>query len=200
VSALDSLVPVSGPRWYAISVRSRHEKRTEKDLAGKGVEVFLPLIEEIHVWSDRKKKVIEPLFRGYVFVRSDLRNRVDILQTVGVVNFVSNNGRPSPVPDQQIDWVKKVAMHPMSIRRESYIDVGERVRIARGPFAGLEGIIMRQKGNTRVLIAVEAILQAVSIEVEDNMLERPLAGPATMLVGRRETEALDRKSLATHPT
>jgi len=67
------------------------KKKVYEDLGKKEVETFLPLIEEMHIWSDRKKKVMEPLFRGYIFVKTDLRDKETILMTDGVVRFVGIN-------------------------------------------------------------------------------------------------------------
>ena len=160
------------PRWYALYVRSRYEKRTEDDLRRKGIESFLPLIEEIHVWSDRKKRVEEPMFRGYVFVRSHLRDKVSIMQADGVVRFVGIRQYPSPIPDDEINWVRILAKSPDAIRREEYIGTGERVRILAGPFQGVEGFVTMVRGDSRVVVSIPSIAQAVSVQVSMDFVER----------------------------
>ena len=76
--------------WYAIYVNSRHEKCVYNELKRKNIESSLPLTSVIRQWSDRKKKVEIPLFRGYVFVNINIQNeKLDVLQTEGVVKFVS---------------------------------------------------------------------------------------------------------------
>lgn len=152
-------------RWYAIYLRSRYEKKVDLLLRQKGVETFLPLIEEFHVWSDRKKKVLEPLFRGYLFVRTDLRGKWAILETDGVVKFVGSGQNPSAIPDKQIESIRIAGGIPSKIRRESYLATGERVRVGAGPFEGVEGFVLAVKGSTRVVISVECISQSVSVEV-----------------------------------
>jgi transcription antitermination factor NusG len=159
-------------QWYALYLRSRYEKRVHWDLREKQVEVFLPLIEEVHTWSDRKKKVEEPLFRGYVFVKTDLHDRTKILETSGVVRFVGINGKPSAIPESQIDWLRCVIGEPSTIRRETFMELGERVRVIAGPLSGVEGIVMRAKGISRVVISVATIAQSVSIQVPPEYLER----------------------------
>jgi transcription antitermination factor NusG len=159
-------------QWYALYLRSRFEKRTHRELERRNIESFLPLIEEVRVWSDRKKKVMEPLFRGYVFVKTDLRNKVEILQADGVVRFVGVHKYPSPIPEEQINWIRIVLGYPEAVRREGYLSVSEKVRVIAGPFKGIQGIITRVKGSTRVLIALESIAQAVSVEVVPECLER----------------------------
>jgi transcription elongation factor/antiterminator RfaH len=159
-------------RWYALYLRSRYEKRAHHLLLDKGVESFLPLIEEVHNWSDRKKRVEEPLFRGYLFVKTDLKDKLSILQTDGVVHFVGIAGKPSPIPDEQINWVRILVGHPDRIARESFISEGQRVRVSAGPFLGVEGYVLMKKSSTRVVISLDAIAQSVSVDIEPQFLER----------------------------
>ena len=161
----------SGPNWYALYLRSRYEKKVDGDLKGKGVETFLPMIEEVHVWSDRKKKVMEPLFRGYLFVKTDLRDRARIVTTEGVVRFVGINGKPSVIRESEIDWVRPVIGQPMDLKREPYLEVGKRVRVIAGPLLGVEGIVIHKQGVSRVVVSVEAIAQSVSVKVPADLLE-----------------------------
>ena len=159
------------PQWYALYLRSRFEKRVNEELQQKEVDVFLPLIEEIHIWSDRKKKVQEPLFRGYIFVKTNMHDKETILQTDGVVKFVGIREQPSPIPDNQIDWLRRIIGKPTFVKRENYFDVGERVRVTSGPFLGVEGFITRHQTETRVVISLSAIAQSVSIQVPAEILE-----------------------------
>jgi transcription elongation factor/antiterminator RfaH len=152
-------------RWYALYLRSRYEKMVDIRLREREIETYLPMIEEIRQYSDRKKKVIQPLFRGYLFVRTDLRSRVEILETEGVVKFVGIGLKPSPIPDKQIECIRIAGGIPSKIRRESYLATGERVRVSGGPFEGLEGFILAVKGSMRVVVSVDCIGQSVSVEV-----------------------------------
>ena len=152
-------------RWYALYLKSRHENAVELRLREKGIETFLPVIEEVRQYSDRKKIVIEPLFRGYLFVRSDLQKRASILQTDGVVKFVGIGTRPSAIPDRQMEWIRIAGQKPSRIKREPCLSAGERVRVVGGPFAGIEGYIVTVKASMRVAISVECIGQSLSVEV-----------------------------------
>ena len=163
-------------RWYALCVRSRHEKKAHAELLQQGIKSFLPLIEEVHTWSDRKRKVMEPLFRGYLFVRTDLKDRTAILQTAGIVRFVAVGARLSWIPDAQIDSVRAVAGRPGLIQRESYLSSGEKVKVISGPFQGVEGIIIRMKGSTRVVVSLTSIAQSVSVEVPPESLAKSCIG------------------------
>ena len=99
-------VPVEGStvldqtRWYAVRTRSRHEKLVARQLESQGIQSFLPVITKISKWSDRRKEVELPLFSGYAFVRLDHASgdRMRVLQTQGVVNFVGVQGSASRSP------------------------------------------------------------------------------------------------------
>jgi transcription antitermination factor NusG len=157
-------------KWYALYLRSRYEQKTHAELTKKGIESFLPLIEVTRIWSDRKKKIKEPLFRGYLFVKTDLRNTIDIVQTDGVVRLVGI-GRPSPIPEEQINWIRLLTEHPEIIQREKYISIGQKVRVIAGIFGGLEGFVMKEKGTHKVVVTIESIQQSVSLEIPASQLE-----------------------------
>ena len=158
------------PEWYALYLRSRHEKKVSVALAKKHVETFLPLIEELHLWSDRKKKVLEPLFRGYIFVKTDLRDKETIVTTDGVIRFVGINHKSSWIPASQVDWLRRMVGGSVEVRREKYLDVGEKVRISAGPLIGIEGIVRWIHGISRVVVSITAIEQSVSILVPAELL------------------------------
>jgi transcription antitermination factor NusG len=161
----------AGARWYALYLRSRYEKKVHTELQKKNVESFLPLVEELHTWSDRKKKIQEPLFRGYIFIKSDLQNKSSILMTDGVVRFVGLNNKPSSIPDLQIDWLRRIVNESIEMRLERYLSIGERVRVVVGPLKGVEGIVTRLQGVSRVVVSIAAIEQSVSMQMPANYLE-----------------------------
>jgi len=94
--------------WYAVYTVVRHEKTVNSSLAGKYIETFLPLREEVSSWKDRRKRVQLPLFPGYLFVNLLLQDRLSVLNTRGVVRILGINGNPVPVPVEQIDAIKRV--------------------------------------------------------------------------------------------
>ena len=95
-------------RWYAIYVRSRHEKQVYSALLQQEIETYLPLAHTIRQWADRKKKVYLPLFAGYVFVRIDLRENLKVLTVDGVVRIVGCGSKPIPIPDEQIHAIRLI--------------------------------------------------------------------------------------------
>ena len=167
---MDAVFPgTPEPRWFAIQTIAKHEKRVTKQLQDKNVDTFLPLLPEIHHWSDRQTKVDVPLFSCYTFVRITpaLEKRMPVLTTPGVLGFVGSKREGTPIPDGEIENLKTAikahvwcAMHP-------FISVGTRVRIRGGPLAGLEGILTSQGDRQCVVISVHLLQRSVSIKIED---------------------------------
>ncbi len=152
--------------WYAIYTKPRHEKKVYELLLEKNIETFLPVVLRVRQWKDRKKKVEMPLFQSYMFVRIDYKYRYDVLQTHGVIKIINFKGIPAVVPDWQIDGLKRMLQHPEKIQLENYLKSGEMVRILDGPFKDLIGTIKQIRGEDRLIISIEGIMQTVSVEVD----------------------------------
>ncbi len=155
-----------GPEWYAVYTRSRFEKKVAAQLAERDVEHWLPLRREVREWKDRRKTVAQPLFPGYVFVRIHLADRLRVLKADGTVRLVGVGGTPVAIPPSEIEQVQRLLRHPELVGREPYANEGDRVKIVSGPFAGVEGRIVEVHGRHRVLVGVDLIRQAVSVEVD----------------------------------
>src|ERR1700728_949706 len=102
--------PVAEPQWYAVHTRSRHEKLVVNQLEQRGIKTFLPLINEVHRWSDRRKVVQLPLFSCYIFVHMQLEPELwyRVMQTSGVMRFVGVRGEGIPIPKSQIENLQAV--------------------------------------------------------------------------------------------
>ena len=156
------------PQWYAVYVKSRYEKKTSKLLADKDIEVYLPLLNRLKQWSDRKKMVEEPLFKSYVFVRSDLKNYYDILNTPGIVRFVGFEGKPVPVPDNQIVAVRQFVGEyddSSDISELHNLQEGQLVEIVYGEMKGLVGRLVSLKGKQRLLVDIESVGRSIPINI-----------------------------------
>ncbi len=165
------------PRWYACRTRARAEKRADRLLAGNGVESYLPLIEQVRQWSDRTKRVAFPLFPGYVFARFDLRKTYEVLNTPGIVTIVRANGYPTPVRDEELEAVRILATgvntgQGMPELVET-VTVGQEVIATEGVFAGVRGVLLEERGQTRVVVRLSVLCQAVSVELPRRVL-RPV--------------------------
>jgi len=164
--AAEELEAYVQPRWYAAYTRANHERRVTCQLAERGVEYFLPQYESERRWKDRRVHLQMPLFPGYVFVQLALQNRLQVLQVPGVVRLVGFNGSPAHLPEEDMRILRTGLSLSPRVMPHPFLNVGRRVRINGGPFAGLEGILRRRKSNLRVVISLELIQRSVVFEVD----------------------------------
>ena len=156
----------SSKSWYAIYVKSRHEKCVHDELQKKGIKSSLPLQTVYRQWSDRKKKVEVPLFRGYIFVNIDIQNeKLDVLQTDGVVKFVTFGNRTINIPEEQMYWLNRL-LTTSNIKHEQEFPVGTDVKVTYGPFKGLYGKVKQKNSETKLVVWFDAIMQGVSVEID----------------------------------
>jgi len=163
------------PRWYAAYTRARHEKSVAEQLTRKSVETFLPLYETVRRWRNGQHRLQLPLFNGYTFVRIALRDRLHVLKVPGVVRLVGFEGVPVPLPDGEIERLRRALTAGTRAEPHPFITVGRRVRITAGPLSGNEGTLIRRRGVLRVVLSVDLIQRSILVEVEANSLE-PVSG------------------------
>ena len=159
-------VVASGIAWYAIWTRSRHEQVVREQLEQKGFEAFLPTIPKWSRWKDRKKKIDWPLFPGYCFARFDAAARLPVLKCSGVVNIVSFNGDIVPIPEHEIAGIRQLVESDLQFDPCPLIREGSMVEVSHGPLKGVIGRLVRKGAHARLVLAVDLIGQAVSVEVD----------------------------------
>jgi len=152
--------------WYAIWTRSRHEQVVREQLERKGVEAFLPTITRWSRWKDRKKQIDWPLFPGYCFARFESSTRLPILKCSGVVNIVSFDGEPAPIPDHEIAGIRQLVETDLQYDPCPLIREGMMVEVTHGPLRGVIGRLVRKGAHARLILSVDLIGQAVSVEVD----------------------------------
>jgi transcription antitermination factor NusG len=153
--------------WWAAYTKHQHEKTVAKLLAIRGAEVFLPLYSEARHWKDRNVQLTQPLFPGYVFIRENPDLRLAVLATPGVFLIVANGSRVAVIPDAELQNVRKAVEGPSTLQPHPYLNIGERVRIVCGPLTGVEGILLRRKNVSRLILSVDMLAQSASIEVNE---------------------------------
>lgn len=165
---LELPVPTSLPHWYAVQTRPRHEKKVAAELARKGIENYVPLLSQIHRWSDRRKQVEVPLFPGYAFVHASMspEARISILRVWGVLNFVGSQNLGTPIPDKQIESIRMLMTQNLQATPYPFLKSGQRVVVRSGALAGLEGIFLGTEGSKRLVISIESIQQSVVLTIE----------------------------------
>jgi len=159
--------------WYAIHTVARHEKRVALQLQESGVVTFLPLMQQIRQWSDRRMVVEVPLFSCYAFVRTaqTSQERLKVLRTPGVVGFVGSERVGTPIPREEIENLQTAIREKIPYAVHPFVGAGKRVRIRGGALNGMEGILEDQHGSKRLVVSVELLRRSVSIQVEGYYLE-----------------------------
>jgi transcription antitermination factor NusG len=152
--------------WYALRTRSRHEKLVHQQLDSRRVEAFLPLVERRRRWKDRWKNVDFPLFPGYCFARFPFQERLSVVTAVGVVQILGINGIATPVPDHEIEAVRQLVTCTLPFDPHPYLKEGMEVEVVRGSLAGVRGILIRKGARARLVVAVNLIQQAASVELD----------------------------------
>ena len=153
-------------RWYALYVRSRHEKIVYAQLDAKAEDVFLPVYSSRHKWADRWKTVSLPLFPGYVFCRFDANRRSSVMATSGIIDVVRNGSQPAVIDSSEIEALKCAVASPLLM--EPYADIvpGEAVTMRDGPLKGLSGTLMEVRKGLRLVISVQLLHRSVLIEID----------------------------------
>jgi transcription antitermination factor NusG len=140
-----------------VYTKPKWEKKVAEQLKEKGVECYCPLISQVKQWSDRKKKIEVPLFNSYVFVQLEESNRNDVFLSTGVVRYLFWLGKPAIVRDVEIQTIKKWldGSQVNEITIEQY-QVGDRVKVASGPFSSQEAII-QEVNKTHFVLVLESL-------------------------------------------
>ncbi len=159
------------PCWYALYTRFRHEKLLDDELRKKGVETFLPLRKIVCQWSDRRKIIEEPLFKGYLFVRIPLINRSSVLNIKGAIRLIGSQNSPAEVPEKELSAIKAFIENEIKIDPFPYLKTGQLVRVRSGPFRGIEGFIVRKDKHCRLVISFDSIMNSISIEIDEGCVE-----------------------------
>jgi transcription antitermination factor NusG len=173
----------SATLWCAVHTRYQHEDSVHSLLSLKGFETFFPTYKRIRRWKDRKKEMDAALFPGYVFVANVHKDRWRVLSTLGVCAIVSVAGTPAIIPNHEIDSIRRAIAGPYPVEPHLYLKEGDRVRIARGPLTGVEGILVRKKAALRLVISVDMLGRAAAMEIEGASIEPLVCQPRQKPLG-----------------
>lgn len=154
--------------WYAVYVRSRHEKVVEGALQGKGYSAFSPAYRVRRKHSDRTVDVDVPLFPGYVFCQFDVARRLPILTTPGVVFVVSTGDTPQAVEAHEIASLQTIVASGRAVQPWPFLKEGQRVRVQAGPLSGALGTLVRIKNDTRLIVSVTLLQRSVAVEIDQD--------------------------------
>src|SRR3954468_11616019 len=161
------IATATATQWFAVWTRSRHEQVVREQLERKQFEAFLPTITKWSRWKDRKKKIDWPLFPGYCFARFNPQDTLPILKWSGVVNIISFEGKPAPIPEYELDSIRLLVGSELQYDPCPLIHEGMMVQVVHGPLKGVVGRLVRKDApKARLVLSVDLIGQAVSVEVD----------------------------------
>jgi transcription antitermination factor NusG len=161
--------------WFALRVKSNLERVSTAILHGKGYNTYLPLYRQLRKWSDRSNLTEVPLFPGYVFAQFDIARRLPVLTTPGVVHIVPPHRPPTPVNPAELRAVHLALGSGLPIGPYPFLQVGQPVVIRRGALTGLEGILVKAKRTSRLVISLSLLQRSVALEIDRDWV-RPLNG------------------------
>jgi transcription antitermination factor NusG len=153
------------PQWFAILVKPRFEKAVASTLASKGYETLVPLYKKVHNYRHRSRNFELPLFPGYVCCHFDVRTRLPILMTPGVVGVVGTRTTPIPLSDSEVESLQRAIKAQVPVLPFPFVDEGRKVRINSGVLAGVEGIVLRSKPSLRLVLSISLLQRSVVLEI-----------------------------------
>ena len=157
-------------QWIVVRSKPRSEKVAHNELVKKNIEAYLPLLKERRKWSDRKKWVEFPLFSSYLFARIDIKDSIFVLQTQGVNTIVKFGKQIAIVQNSVIKAIRLAMEGGYQLEPVEYFVEGNRVEVVAGPMKGIKGIVAKLRGQNRLIIKIDAIQQALSIQIESKFI------------------------------
>jgi len=156
-------------QWWVAHTKSRNEKALAHDLITRKIPYFLPMTLSITRRTRRTVKSLLPLFTGYMFFCGNDESRTDVIQTNRVANIIE-------VPDQmsfltELTQIEKALRAGVPISPHPYLKKGQWCRVIAGPLMGSEGIIQDIKNNVRLVLQIDMLGQAASVEIDINLIE-----------------------------
>jgi transcriptional antiterminator RfaH len=159
-------------RWYPLYTKSRYEKQAYNQLLKLGYEAFLPLQKFIRQWSDRKKIVELPLIPSYIFVRISRNKLYDVVNVYGISRYISFNGRPATVRDEEIEILHRALLNENEIEvKDGLLNEGTEVKFSSGVFSGYSGKVIKQSGKNKLVVELEGLGKTIFVTVDKCQLK-----------------------------
>lgn len=156
--------------WGVLQVVANHEKRVVRHLEVRSLEHYLPLYTERSRWTDRTVTLERPLFPGYIFIRFTPDERIRVLSTPGVYKVLGDH-KTGIVDHEEISRIQKALDSGCVLRPHPGVSVGMRVRVCRGIFQDVEGIVTELRGNCNVVLSLSSVEKYFSLQVEQDDVE-----------------------------
>jgi transcription antitermination factor NusG len=174
IAAADTAADAGGQQhWYAIHTRAQHEKSVTAHLQSQGITTYLPLVSEVHRWSDRQKVVEVPLFACYVFAHMSLvpETWAKVMRVNSVLRFVGTRSAGVPIPESQIESTRTLLTSKLPYTVHEFLKIGQRVRVRGGALDGIEGTLTARNGNNTLVISVEPVQRSLAVCIDGYSVE-----------------------------
>lgn len=147
--------------WYALYTKPRTEFKAAEQLKQIGVEFYLPVVTRLKQWSDRKKKVTEPVMYGYIFIFANEKERLNSLEQQSIVRCIFDQGRPAVIPAWQIENLQKMLNQASDVLIHEGIVPGVKVKIKDGPFADVIGVVQETDNGSTIAVSIDLLNRSV---------------------------------------
>ncbi len=147
--------------WFALYTKPRSEFKAAEQIKSVEVEYYLPTITKVKQWSDRKKKITEPVIRGYIFIYADEKQRLVTLEQQSVVRCVFEAGRPAKIPSWQMENLMKMMKTDSEFFVHEGITKGTKVRMINGPFEGIVGTVQEFDEGKSIAVSIDLLNRSI---------------------------------------
>ena len=158
--------------WFALYTKPRSEFKAAEQINEINVIYYLPAITRVKQWSDRKKKITEPLLRGYIFIYANEKERIISLERQSVVKCIFDQGRPAKIPEWQIENLKKMLDSKAELTIKDGLPVGTKVLIKDGPFTDVIGVVSETDNGKTIAVSIDLLNRSVIAHLpKDSLFE-----------------------------
>jgi transcription antitermination factor NusG len=156
-------------RWWVAHTKSRNEKKLANELVGKAISYFLPMRWKVSYIRDRKLRSLLPLFGGYIFFCGEEGDRLKVLKTNRVANILEVKDQNKLI--EELSQIERAIKAGVDLQPHDYLRIGQRCRVLSGPLQGLQGIVIKSKTAARLVLAIDMLGQAASVEIDTDIIE-----------------------------
>jgi len=152
-------------KWFALYTKPRQEFKAVIKLEASCIEFYLPTIKKVKRWRDRKKKIEEPILRGYIFIRGDEKERLIAMQNSSIVRTICFQGKPAVIPDWEMENLKNFLSQSSDVIVSDKIEIGTKVKIIEGPFIDVIGFVTGAQEDKWLAVSIELLKRSVMVRL-----------------------------------
>lgn len=161
-------------KWFALYTKPRQEFKAAINLEAKDIEFYMPTITVTKRWHDRKKKIVEPILRGYIFIHTDEKGRILSLQNSAIVRTICFQGKPATIPAWEIENLKKFLSESHEFVVSNKIEIGAKVKIIEGPFLDVVGVVTSAQEDKWLAVSIELLKRSVMVKLPQECIVKVL--------------------------